>query len=147
MERKNLNKLIPEIIRSRKKPYPVYKYNFKSDKYDYVYNESINEITYWHGRLDDIISYVTEYGTPGITSWDYYCDSEEECAKQVYKMIKIYLLRIKRQNKKRDNGHFRRYFNWQKWISNYESIAIKGQTIKDFDFIDANKCTKATQGW
>ena len=122
MAKNNLNKLIPEIMRSRKKPYPVYKYNFKSEKYDYVYNETINDITYWHGRLEGLIPYVTKYGTSGITSWDYYSDSEEKCAREVFKTITKYMSRVARQNKKRDNGHFRRHLNWQKWIARYQII-------------------------
>ena len=121
---KNYNKLIPKLKSLRKKPYPVYKYNFKSDKYDYVYNESLDNITYWHGRLDGIIFYTTKYSTSGLTSWDYYSDSEERCAKEVYKMIKKYLRRITRQNKSYDNGHYRRHINWQKWIANYELVTV-----------------------
>lgn len=125
MKKVNYNKLIPEIRSSRKKPYPVYRYNGKSLKYDYVYNETINDITYWHGCLNGIIPYTTKYGTVGVTSWDYYSESEEDCADKVYKAIKKYIRRIAKQNKKRDNGHFRRHLNWIKWLAHYERLKLE----------------------
>jgi len=120
----NYNKLIPQLLHAGKKPYPVYKYNFKSEKYNYVYNESLNEYTYWHGRLCDIIFYTTQYGNSGVTSWDFYSDSEEKCAKEVYKTIKKYLSRITRQNKLQCSGHYKRHIKWQEWITNYESTLL-----------------------
>ena len=118
----NYNKLIPELLSSRKKPYPVHEYNFKSSKYNYIYNESVNNITYWHGRLQYIIYYVTKYGTDGFTSWDYYSDSEEGCAKELYKTIKKHIKKLSRENKRYANRNKKKHINWQNWLINYENI-------------------------
>lgn len=117
----DLGKLIPAIRKRGKKPYPVEKYNYKSDKYSYVYNESYDEHTFWHARLDGILTYSTQFGVMPM-SWHYYSFSEERCAKEVYKMIKRYIRRKNKEDNSWTNKYHRRHINWQRWLDNYESI-------------------------
>lgn len=126
----DLFKLIPTLRKRGKKPYPIERYNYKSDRYSYVYNESYDKHTFWHARLDGILTYSTRFGVMP-RSWDYYSFSEEKCAREVYKMIKKYLKRITKEDNSWTNKYHRRHINWQKWLDNYEFILNnkKSETI------------------
>jgi hypothetical protein len=107
----NYNFLAKKMMSRRTKPYPVNEYNFKSNKYKYVYNISIDGIVFWHAHLDLF----------GIT-WDddFYSNTEEGAAFWIYKQIKKYLKTITRNDKKHDNKHYRKHINWQTWLLNYQ---------------------------
>lgn len=111
------------------------KYNFKSDKYTYISNVTfslstktngvikVDTITLWCAKLDKYKIISDGYGNPYWLDWDYYSDSEEECAKETYKMIKANIKRIAKENKR--SRYKTRDVNWQSWLDNYELIKHK----------------------
>jgi len=103
-------KIAFKLIQRRTKPYPVYEYIFKSKKYkSYVYRIAIDGNRFWHAHLDGV----------GYND-DFYSDNEDEAALWIYKNIKKYFKRVKRDAKKWDNKKRRRHLNWQKWLINYQ---------------------------
>ena len=94
-----------------KKLYPIYIYNYRSKKYKYIYNESIDGIVFWHAKLD-----------LHKCTWDDDCyfKTEEDAAFWVYKQIKRYLKRVTKCNKGWDNKTRRKHINWQKWLLDYQ---------------------------
>lgn len=97
--------------------FPLCKYNFKSDKYLYIYNESRGDIPYWHACLQDVFHYTNKHGDSGFTSWHYFSYSEERCADRLYKELKKHIKKLAKAR----NGHSELYANWSKWIEDYEN--------------------------
>ena len=109
-----LNKLLNDLWDIRKKPYPIHDYKFKSSKYlSYIYFESLNDIEFWHAHLSLL-------GLSSNWNFDFYSYSEDNCANETYKVIKKYINRLERQNKKTDNKTFNRHINWENWLINYK---------------------------
>lgn len=106
------------------KQFRVNKFNFKSDKYKYIYNVLIDGVEFWTARLTGMhkLSYSKDV-------WNFYCYSEERCAKEVYKIIKNNLLDIKKAyNKNNKNGNKKksiRHVNFEEWIDNYKKLNKK----------------------
>lgn len=115
MGRQSFNRKIHDICARGSSKYPVkYEHHYTSSKYGkYVYNVSINGINLWQAVLQDM-----PIGT-GWT-WHYYADTEDRCAKEVFKQFSRYLRRLTKINKLL-GGHFNRHKIWQAWIDNYKS--------------------------
>ena len=111
---KSIDKGIKKILSTKVNgKWPKLKHNYTSQKYGgYVYNISINGRELWEGALQDM-----PVGTNWM--WHFYSESEDECAKKVYKLLTKYLKRVTKLNNL-SGGHYTRHKKWRKWISNYE---------------------------